>query len=100
MIYESSRGPIPVSEMSIPHALRAATKLAREHGEKALRTPLGQALARRALLTGSAATDVETKRQHRLMLRDPITGRWSGAWTDHSRRKLPVPPSGPADDHH
>lgn len=85
--YVSSRGPVEVHRLVVTHAVRIRDKLLREHGPGILETPLGRAIATRAGLEGSVATGVDTiGRRGDLMLRDRITGRFTGAYTPKEAR--------------
>ena len=68
-IYEGSRGPVDVGTMVVTNAVRAFDKLRCEHGHAVLNTPLVAAIARRAQLEGSTASDVHAVSGDTRMLR-------------------------------
>jgi len=79
-IYQGSRGPVEVETMVVTYAVRAFDKLLREHGHSVLSTPLVRAIAGRAQLEGSIATQVDAIRGGKKMLRG-ADGRFVGAWS-------------------
>jgi hypothetical protein len=77
-IYQGSRCPVEVRDI-VTYAHRAFDKLVREHGHSILNTPLVQAIAKRASLEGSIASQVDSISGRRKMLRG-TDGQFVGAW--------------------
>lgn len=81
----------PIKVMPVDYALRALTKLTRQHGFAVLESPLGQALKQRTEL-GIGAEVVEFGTPHtggtRMMLRDRQTKAFkAGAAKTRSKKK-------------
>jgi hypothetical protein len=78
--YVSSRGEVDVRTMVTVHARRSLEKLVRENGWSIVSTELGKALVARAALDGHIPTQTDVISGEGRMLRDPVTGHWSGKW--------------------